>query len=238
MNKKRNILVTLADENYIDQAKQVFSGAYHNAGWSGDYMLLCNNIDRKDKEWFQKKGIIVNEKNPPLNKEGWNFGNKEKRFPLTVSFKFYLFTPEFKKWKKVVFLDADTIIRGNLDKLKRKGKKHINLVNKARQFKNQKNLNYKESFSLARDWERKYYKEREIYMEYRDKLYYKKSGLRLGEEGAILLNKYYGKNTYAKGQVLSEENREIIESMSEIPFGDLVEGLNMYIDEGFGLKPS
>ena len=37
-------MVTLADENYIDQAKQLFSSVYWNSGWKGDYMLLAHNI--------------------------------------------------------------------------------------------------------------------------------------------------------------------------------------------------
>ena len=35
ISNKKNLLVTLADNNYIDQAKQVFSSVYFNAGWSG-----------------------------------------------------------------------------------------------------------------------------------------------------------------------------------------------------------
>ena len=41
---KKNLLVTLADENYIDRAKQLFSSVYFNAGWKGDYMLLAHEI--------------------------------------------------------------------------------------------------------------------------------------------------------------------------------------------------
>jgi hypothetical protein len=36
----KKLLVTLADEKYIDQAKQLFSSAYWNGGWDGDFMLL------------------------------------------------------------------------------------------------------------------------------------------------------------------------------------------------------
>ncbi len=37
--------------------------------------------------------------------------------PPVVLDKFYLFTPFFKQWKRVVFLDADIIVRASLDKL-------------------------------------------------------------------------------------------------------------------------
>jgi len=40
--EKKSVLVTLADENYIYQAKQLFSSVYFNVGWRGDYMLLAH----------------------------------------------------------------------------------------------------------------------------------------------------------------------------------------------------
>lgn len=122
-------------------------------------------------------------------------------------------------------------------KLMNKGKKQIQLVNKARHFHSQKELDYQESFSLARDWQREYIKEKRDFMEHRQELYYQKSGLRLGTTGAEILNDYYDTDKYHKGQRLSEDNRQIIESKLEIPYGDL-EGLNMYVDGLFELKPS
>jgi len=41
---KKHLLVTLANENYINQAKQLFSSAYFNGGWDGDYLLLAHEI--------------------------------------------------------------------------------------------------------------------------------------------------------------------------------------------------
>ena len=61
-NQERNhdaVLVTLADKNYIDQAKQLFSSVYWNAGWKGDYMLLAHEVPEKDLNWFREKGILV-----------------------------------------------------------------------------------------------------------------------------------------------------------------------------------
>ena len=112
--QKRNhdaVLVTLADKNYIDQAKQLFSSVYWNAGWKGDYMLLAHEIPEKDLKWFRKKGIFV-KKCKPLYPRNLPSGD-----PPTVLDKFYLFTPEFKKWKNVVYLDADIIVRASLDRL-------------------------------------------------------------------------------------------------------------------------
>jgi len=109
MNKK-NLLVTLANENYINQAKQLFSSAYWNAGWKGDYMLLAHNIPEKKLKWFKQKGFLIEKCNlPKLKIIG--------KWPLTVLGKCYVFKPKFKKYQKIIFLDADIIIRGRLDNL-------------------------------------------------------------------------------------------------------------------------
>ena len=108
--QKRNLLETLANKNYVNQAKQLFSSVYFNAGWKGDYMLLSHEIPEKDLGWFRKKGILVKKCKPFIKN---NIGN----YPALVLDKFYLFTSEFKKWKNIVYLDADLIVRGSLDEL-------------------------------------------------------------------------------------------------------------------------
>jgi len=110
---KRNLLVTLADNNYVEQAKQLFSSMYWNAGWQGDYMLLAYDIPEKDLQWFRDKGILVRKCEPILEESEARIGHA----PLTTLCKFYLFTPEFKKWGNVVFLDGDIVVRGSLDTL-------------------------------------------------------------------------------------------------------------------------
>ena len=65
---KENLLVTLADKNYIDQAKQLFSSVYWNAGWKGDYMLLAHEIPEKDLKWFRNKGILIKKCKPLYDK--------------------------------------------------------------------------------------------------------------------------------------------------------------------------
>ncbi|MCE5212403.1 MAG: hypothetical protein LLG40_12705 [Deltaproteobacteria bacterium] len=110
---KKNILVTLADRNYIKQAQQLFSSVYWNAGWKGDYMLLAYDIPENDLMWFRDKGILVRECEPILTESETRIGHA----PLTTLSKFYLFTPEFRKWKNIVFLDGDIIVRGALDTL-------------------------------------------------------------------------------------------------------------------------
>jgi lipopolysaccharide biosynthesis glycosyltransferase len=107
----KSLLVSLADENYIDQAKQLFSSVYFNAGWQGDYMLLAHEIPEEKLKWFRNKGILIKECKPLFE------GKLESEHPTTVLCKFYIFTPEFKKWDNIVFLDADMIVRHSIQKL-------------------------------------------------------------------------------------------------------------------------
>ncbi len=108
---KNKVLVTLANENYLEQAKQVFSGAYFKAGWTGDMLLLTHEISEDKLSWFRERKILI--KNcSPITVERTN-----GKWPAVVLDKYYIFTEEFKKWDKVIFLDADTIIRKPLTDL-------------------------------------------------------------------------------------------------------------------------
>lgn len=110
-DNKKNLLVTMADAGFLKQAKQLFSSVYHNAGWQGDYLLITNNLPDEDRAWFEDRGIIVFDKpflsNSPLNSD----------CPAIHLSKLYLFSSYFKKWQKIIFLDADIIVRGSLDRL-------------------------------------------------------------------------------------------------------------------------
>ena len=108
---KKDLIVTLADKNYVTQAKQLFSSIYFNSGWKGDYMLISDNIPEEDLDWFKKKGIII-KKFKPISERKWG------RWPTSLLLKFNIFKPEFKKWKTIICLDADIIVRASLDKLK------------------------------------------------------------------------------------------------------------------------
>lgn len=110
---KKNLLVTLADKNYLDQAKQLFSSVYFNAGWQGDYMILVPSKDKNEPalEWFREKGIIVKVIEPL-------YGEVIESVPRNETFiKFKLFTPEFKKWDHIIYADVDIIIKASLDSL-------------------------------------------------------------------------------------------------------------------------
>lgn len=114
MENSRDLIVTLADSNYLNHAKQLFSSIYWNAGWHGDYMLLAHEIPETELEWFHKKAILVKKCVPLFDKD---LG--AEKYPPVVLDKFYLFTPEFKKWRNIIFLDADIIVRASLKDLAR-----------------------------------------------------------------------------------------------------------------------
>jgi len=113
LKNKKKLLVTLADENFVKQAKQLFSSVYWNAGWEGDYMLLAHEIPDEKLKWFKERNILVKQCQsiPTIQKD------RDTKWPLTVFSKFYLFSPEFKKWDNIIFLDADMIVRASLDRL-------------------------------------------------------------------------------------------------------------------------
>jgi lipopolysaccharide biosynthesis glycosyltransferase len=108
----KNLVATLADENFVEQTKQLFSSVYHNAGWKGDYLLLSAGIPEDKLKWFRNKGILIY-KCIPLSNDTIGLS---KRSPITLC-KFYLFKPEFKKWENIIFLDADIIVKAPIDNL-------------------------------------------------------------------------------------------------------------------------
>jgi colanic acid/amylovoran biosynthesis protein len=76
-------------------------------------MLLSYNVPDKKLEWFKNKGIIVKKcEKIPLKKK-----YKVSEFRFTRFCKYYLFTEEMKKWKNIIFLEGDVIVRASLDKL-------------------------------------------------------------------------------------------------------------------------
>lgn len=109
---KKSVLVTLADENYIEYAKQLFSAAYWKGGWKGDYLLLAHNIPEEKLNWFRERNVFVY-KCSNLDKSEENIG----RFPTTVLSKINLLKTYFKKWDNVLFLDPDILIRYDINYL-------------------------------------------------------------------------------------------------------------------------
>lgn len=108
---KKQLLITLADKNYIEQARQLFSSVYWNAGWAGDYMLLAHEVPDEDLAWFSDKGILVKKCIP------FSHHTVGKDYHPVVLDKFYIFSAEFKKWENIVFIDSDVIVRSSIERL-------------------------------------------------------------------------------------------------------------------------
>ena len=107
---KNRVLVAMANDRFIDQAKQLFASAYWNAGWDGDYLLLGYEFSEDDGRWFRDKGIEV----LPIHNV------LEGDYPLgerITCCKPYMFKEYFMKWRNVVYLDVDIIIRAPFHEL-------------------------------------------------------------------------------------------------------------------------
>lgn len=105
----KNLIVTLANNAYADQAKQLFASAYLRAGWKGDYLLLAHELNEANLNSFKNRGIKIY-KTRPLDTNP-SLGGYQ---PIVLS-KFYLFKEYFKKWDTIIFLDADIIVNGSLE---------------------------------------------------------------------------------------------------------------------------
>lgn len=105
-----NVLVTLTDANWVEAAKQLFAGAYYRAGWRGDYLLLAHAVPEPELEWFEERGILVYRCRPL-------FGQDMGGMPPVLTSKFHLFTPPFRRWRRVIYMDADCLVRASIDPL-------------------------------------------------------------------------------------------------------------------------
>jgi len=114
----KTLLVTIANNAYYNQARQVLVSAKINGGWKGDLMVISDDMDKENTRSFEKEGVLVNHKPLVHNEEEW-FSHlpKDTHLPPIMTLKYYLFTKEFQEWDRIVYLDSDIIVRGKLDKL-------------------------------------------------------------------------------------------------------------------------
>jgi lipopolysaccharide biosynthesis glycosyltransferase len=107
---RKSLLVTISTLDRLNDVKQLFSGVYFNGGWQGDYMLLAHDIPEAELKWFKDRGILVKSCQPVTDKEILYY------HPSVID-KFYLFTPFFKKWDNIVYLDSDILVRASIEDL-------------------------------------------------------------------------------------------------------------------------
>lgn len=107
-----SVLVTLANEAYLEQAKQLFASAYLNGLWGEDFLLLAHKIPDHQLAWFRERGIRIYECDPVSD-------TSPGRYPPAVESKYYLLTSFFRRWESVVYLDADMTVQRSLRSLSR-----------------------------------------------------------------------------------------------------------------------
>ncbi len=107
----KKLVVTIANKDFLNQAKQLFSSVYWNSNWNGDYMLISQGIPEEDLRWFREKDILVREID--IYKDvvmGSNYN------PIILC-KIEIFKEYFKKWEKIIYLDCDIIVTSSLNNL-------------------------------------------------------------------------------------------------------------------------
>ena len=109
---KKCALVTLCNEDYILQAKQLFASIYWNARWNGDYVLLTINTPEAKLDWFRHRNVVIFNLNEYIDETISHLMQNVKLY------KFFVFHRFFKHWENIIYLDGDIIVRGPLDHLK------------------------------------------------------------------------------------------------------------------------
>lgn len=102
------VLITLADQEFLNAARQLFVSAHVAGGWRGDYVLLAHEVPEQLTRDFVERGIRVVA--APIPKSA----DISRRVAAHAA-KFQLFDPFVKEWDRVLYLDADIIVRGRLD---------------------------------------------------------------------------------------------------------------------------
>lgn len=96
----KNCLVLVTDINYINHVKSLIMQVREIGKWCGDICVILNNVnDNNVIKDFESKGVI------PLNVE---FNN-----PFYA--KYSIFNEYFKQWDNILYMDADFVIRKNIE---------------------------------------------------------------------------------------------------------------------------
>lgn len=108
----RSVIATIATESYLDMAKQLFSSAYFDGAWDGDFLLLkFGKIKNEKLAWFMQRGIYVS----PAE-----IIDQEAPFAKHILLsKISIFSNDLRqKWDKIILLDSDMIVRAPIRNLR------------------------------------------------------------------------------------------------------------------------
>lgn len=95
-----SVILFVANHAYFPHVKAAMVGCRRQGNWKGDFALICPT--GSDASSLAGRGIDVTYA-------------PESRWAHTV--KFRVFSPSFRKWKRVLYLDCDILIQGDLNKL-------------------------------------------------------------------------------------------------------------------------
>ncbi len=91
-----DVIVIMADEKYIPHAMSLMVNCRRQGNWKGDFCFLAMNCDPPDD--FESRGISV------------------YRVPeTTMQAKFYIFAEYFQQWKRLLYIDCDSLVQGDLN---------------------------------------------------------------------------------------------------------------------------
>jgi lipopolysaccharide biosynthesis glycosyltransferase len=113
---KKDLLITLADRNYLEQAKQLFYGAVTKGGWQGELLLMAYEVSDAELGWFRERGIHIYHCEP-MQVESCTDGRYV--WPPVVWHKFQILKPYFRQWENILYLDGDIIVRSSIRALAR-----------------------------------------------------------------------------------------------------------------------
>jgi lipopolysaccharide biosynthesis glycosyltransferase len=122
---RRHLIVTVADTNFVDQAKQLMASAHFGGAWRDDFMLLAFGLSPGSIGWFRDRGILVRECEPIFSEHEWKTRlpvealHGTSKYTVATMGKFHLLRPEFRRWSTITYLDADIIVRAPLHALRR-----------------------------------------------------------------------------------------------------------------------
>lgn len=113
-NNQNHALALLADNNYLEYTKQMFYSARRYGNWRDELLLIAFEIpDDERLQWFRERNIKIEH----ISRNEFDFQNIPDDKAVFFA-KLHLFKPRYNRYRKIIFLDTDMIIRKDINKLK------------------------------------------------------------------------------------------------------------------------
>ena len=106
------VLAVVANKRYLNPAKSLFFGAYNTGQWEEDMAFVpFTDVTDEEATWFETRGISVQRFDAPTDTSQLTEAQAAQFHKLN------LFRTNFKKWKRVVYLDCDILLLRNMQSL-------------------------------------------------------------------------------------------------------------------------